>query len=79
VIWYWTVWLFVLLPVSFGVGEAYALYKGKPTLSQYVWRLSAAWKPIIYIAGFLSGFLACHFWWGGVECFIGCAAMPTPG
>jgi hypothetical protein len=76
---YWTLWLFVFLPVSFGAAEAYALHTGKPTLSQYVWRLSKAWPPFPFVAGFLAGFLACHFWWGGSTCFIGCVAVPAPG
>jgi hypothetical protein len=74
---YWTIWLFGLLPITFGIGEAYALWNNKPTLSQYVWRLSKAWPPFPFVAGFLTGFLACHFWWGGMICFIGCAASPV--
>jgi hypothetical protein len=66
---FWTIWLFALLPVSFAAAEGYALYTGKPTLSRYVWTLSKAWPPFPFVAGFLSGFLACHFWWGGIVCF----------
>jgi hypothetical protein len=74
---YWTIWLFVLLPVSFGVAEAYALHTSRPTLSEYVWRLSKAWPLFPFVAGVLTGGLAVHFWWGGVACFVGCAASPV--
>lgn len=74
---YWTLWLFVLLPLSFGVAEAYALRTGRPTLSEYIWRLSKAWPPFPFVVGFLIGFLTCHMWWGGVTCFVGCAASPV--
>lgn len=70
--WYWTIWLFFGLPLSFGLAEAYAIWKGKQTLSQYVWELSKVFPPFPFIAGFLAGFLACHFWWGGAVCFLGC-------
>lgn len=67
--WYWTTWLFIFLPASFGAAEAYALWKGKPTLSRYIWNLSAAFPPFPWIAGALTGFLVSHFWWGGIVCF----------
>lgn len=66
---YWTIWLFIALPVSFGLAEAYALWKGKTTLSRYVWTLSKAWPPFPWLAGFITGFLVCHFWWGGAVAF----------
>lgn len=66
---YWTIWLFIALPVSFGLAEAYALWKGKTTLSRYVLTISKAWPPFPYVAGFITGFLACHFWWGGIVSF----------
>jgi hypothetical protein len=47
---YWTIWLFVALPLSFGGAEAYALWKGRPTLSRYVWTLSKAWPPFGWFA-----------------------------
>jgi len=67
---YWTIWLFVALPLSFGLAEGYALWKGKETLSRYIWTLSKAWPPFTYFAGFLTGFLVCHFWWGGIVSFL---------
>lgn len=76
---FWTIWLFGLLPITFGLGEAYALYTGKPTLSQYVWRLSKAWPLFPFVAGVVTGGLAVHFWWGGAICFLGCIAVPAPG
>ena len=66
---YWTAWLFVFLPLSFGAAEAYALWKNKPTLSRYVWTLSKAWPPFPWFAGFIVGFLTCHLWWGGIVSF----------
>ena len=66
---YWTIWLFVFLPASFGLAEAYALWKGKTTLSRYIWTFSKAWPPFPWLAGFITGFLVCHFWWGGIVPF----------
>lgn len=67
--WFWTAWLFGLVPVSFALAEAYAIVKGRTTLSRYVWNLSKAWPPFGWLAGLVTGFLACHFWWGGIVCF----------
>jgi hypothetical protein len=66
---YWTFWLFIFLPVSFGLGEAHAIWRGRSTLSRYIWNLTAAWPPFGWLAGVITGFLACHFWWGGIGCF----------
>ena len=66
---YWTVWLFIALPVTFAAGEAYALMTNRPTLSRYIWTLSKAWPPFPFVAGLITGFLACHFWWGGIVSF----------
>lgn len=66
---YWTVWLFAALPISFGLAEAYAVWKNKTTLSRYVWNISKAWPPFGWLAGFITGFLVCHFWWGGIVSF----------
>lgn len=65
---YWTVF-FVVLLVGFIVGETYALRNDKPTLSRFVWSLSKAWPPLPFFVGFAVGFLACHFWWGGIVYF----------
>jgi hypothetical protein len=64
----WTSWL-VIIVVSFACFEGYALKTGRSTLSRYVWTLSKAWPPFPWIAGVLTGFLAAHFWWGGIVCF----------
>lgn len=64
----WTGWLLFIVS-SFAAFEGYALISGGTTLSRYVWNLSAAWPPFPFVAGFLTGFLACHFWWGGVVSF----------
>jgi hypothetical protein len=65
----WTGWLFVAVPGSFAAFEAYALATRRTTLSRYVWNISKSFPPFGWIAGVLTGFLACHFWWGGIVCF----------
>lgn len=64
----WTIWLCVIV-ASFALLEARALKNNTPTLSRYVWIVSKAWPPLPFIAGFVAGFLACHFWWGGIVSF----------
>lgn len=66
---YWTVWLFAGIPITFGLAEAYAIWKGKMTLSRYVWTISKNFPLFPWIAGVLTGGLAVHFWWGGIVCF----------
>lgn len=66
--WVWTGWLLFLI-ASFAAFEGIALARGKTTLSRYVWTLSAAWPPLPFVCGFIAGFLACHFWWGGIVPF----------
>lgn len=65
---YWTVWL-VAIALTFAAGETYALMTGHKTLSRWVWDISKAWPPFPWVVGVLMGFLACHFWWGGIVCF----------
>jgi hypothetical protein len=60
----WAVWLFFLI-VSFAIMEGASIKHDTSTLSRFVWDLTAAFPPIQYIAGFLAGFLCCHFWWLG--------------
>lgn len=69
----WTGWLLFII-ISFAAFEGYALYSGGTTLSRYVWNLSVAWPPFGWFAGFTTGFLVCHFWWGGIVSFA-----PTKG
>lgn len=66
--WLWAAWLLFLI-VSFAVLETIALYTNTPTLSRSVWTWSQNWGPLPYVAGFLAGFLTCHFWWGGIVPF----------
>ena len=66
--WIWASWL-LLLVASFAGLECYALYVQSTTLSRFVWDLTAAFPPLPFIAGFLAGFLCCHFWWGGIVPF----------
>jgi hypothetical protein len=61
----WVVWLALIIG-SFAFLEGYALEHGTWTLSRFVWETSAAFPPFGYIVGFITGFLACHFWWGGI-------------
>ena len=68
--WIWLSWL-LLIVLSFSALEGYALYDSQITLSRWVWVLTAAFPPLPFIAGFLSGFLCCHFWWGGIVPFTG--------
>lgn len=64
----WLTWL-ITIGVSFAAFEWYALAHNTTTLSRFVWEISAAWPPFGYIVGFITGFLACHFWWGGIISF----------
>jgi hypothetical protein len=64
----WIGWLIVLV-VSFGVFETYALVNNKITLSRFIWGVSKAFPLLPWIAGVLCGGLAVHFWWGGAMCF----------
>jgi len=65
---FWWFWV-LLIAVSFGAFEAFALRTGRATLSRTVWDTTKAWPPLPFIAGGVAGFLACHFWWGGIVCF----------
>lgn len=62
--WKWAAWLLFLIG-SFAVMEGYSLYDNTSTLSRFVWNLTAAFPPTPFVAGFLAGFLCCHFWWLG--------------
>jgi hypothetical protein len=64
----WAAWL-VVIAVSFAGFEGYALMTGRKTLSRWTWEISKAWPPYPFVCGFLVGFLACHFWWGGIVSF----------
>lgn len=66
--WVWIGWL-ALLIASFAGFETFALKTNRTTLSRFVWIASKAWPPLPFVAGFVAGFLACHFWWGGIVCF----------
>jgi hypothetical protein len=66
--WVWVFWV-LAIAVSFAVLEGYALAKNKNTLSRTVWIVSKNFPLLPFIAGFLAGGLAVHFWWGGIVCF----------
>lgn len=67
-VWVWTIWL-LMIAVTFAIFEGYALARDKQTLSRWTWNVSKAWPPFPFVCGFLVGFLACHFWWGGIVSF----------
>lgn len=64
----WSIWLLAIAG-SFAGFEGYALATGHETLSRWTWELSKAWPPYPFFVGLLVGFLACHFWWGGIVPF----------
>jgi hypothetical protein len=64
----WTAFLGAIVGI-FAALEGYALKTHRPTLSRYVWTLSKAFPPFPWIVGVIVGFLAAHFWWGGIVCF----------
>ena len=64
----WPAWLLAIVATFAGL-ETYAIKSGTPTLSRFIWTLSEAWPPFPWIAGFITGFLVCHFWWGGIVSF----------
>ena len=66
--WVWAAWLFAFA-ASFAAFEAYAIIKGKQTLSRTVWAWSKNFPLLPWVGGVLCGGLAVHFWWGGAMCF----------
>ena len=64
----WWLWL-IVIGLSFAAFEWYAMAHNKTTLSRWTWTVSKAWPPFPWLVGVVVGFLACHFWWGGVVCF----------
>jgi hypothetical protein len=64
----WVVWL-ILIAVSFGAFETYALVNNKTTLSRLTWDASKEFPLLPWLVGVIVGVLATHFWWGGVFCF----------
>jgi hypothetical protein len=66
--WVWAGWLIFLI-VSFAAFEGWALKTGHMTLSRFTWTATKAFPPLPFVAGFLAGFLCCHFWWGGIVTF----------
>jgi hypothetical protein len=66
--WKWAAWL-LLIFISFSVMEGWSLHENTSTLSRFVWDVTAYFPPFPWIAGFVTGFLCCHFWWGGIVPF----------
>jgi hypothetical protein len=69
--WFWAIWLFGGVPVSFALAEGYACYKSKQTLSAFVWQIEQTRiaRLFAWAVGVLTGGLAVHFFWGGYVCF----------
>lgn len=69
----WAISIVAAIFTSFGALETYALKTGRPTLSRFIWELTATQPWIVVltvgIIGFILGFLSCHFWWGGIISF----------
>ena len=59
----WTVLLFGWV-IIFAIMEGYALtHDDSITLSRYVWEISKAWPPAIFLFGMTVGILISHWWW----------------
>lgn len=66
--WVWLGWILALI-VTFAILEGYALHTDRTTLSRFTWRISKAFPAFPFFIGLIVGFLACHFFWGGVVAF----------
>lgn len=66
--WAWIVWI-VATVVIFVALEAHALRHNETTLSRFTWNISQAFPALPFFVGLVIGFLACHFWWGGIVPF----------
>ncbi len=63
----WLAW-FLLILVSFGFFEGWALTHNKKTLSRVVWDTTKNWPPLPFIFGLVVGGLAVHFFWIAQDC-----------
>lgn len=61
----WAYWLTIGIGwiILFAIAETYAIAKREETLSAFVWGVSTAFPPIIFLAGMVIGGLCVHFWW----------------
>ena len=66
--WAWAVWI-LLIAASFAAMEGFALATDRMTLSRFTWIASKRFPPLPFVVGLIIGFLACHFWWGGIVSF----------
>lgn len=66
--WKWALWLLAIV-VSFSIMEGWSLHENTSTLSRFIWDITYYFPPFPWLAGFLTGFLVCHFWWGGIVSF----------
>jgi H+/Cl- antiporter ClcA len=66
--WFWPAWLLIIVG-SFACAEGFALATGRKTLSRWTWEVSKEFPPYPFFCGLIVGFLACHFWWGGIVSF----------
>ena len=60
--WSWVIW-FVTWMLGFAFLEGIALATHQLTLSRFVYNMSTAWPPLIWLMGVVAGGLAVHFWW----------------
>ena len=58
----WAIWLLILV-ISFGLLEWYAIAHNDLTLSMTVWSWSNGFPLLPWLGGVLAGGLAVHFWW----------------
>lgn len=50
--------------IVFAIMEGYALtHDDAITLSRFVFEISNAWPPVIFLLGLTVGILVAHFWW----------------
>lgn len=62
--WVWAGWI-ILLIVTFGVMEGWALKTGKPSLSATIWTWQKNFPLFGPLLGLLFGGLLVHFFWMG--------------
>jgi hypothetical protein len=56
---YWPWWVAIVWLLGY---EAYAVFAPPPTLSEMVWRASAAWPALPFVVLALLAILCLHFW-----------------
>jgi hypothetical protein len=67
--WVWPAF-WIIVAISFGCLEGYALKTGKMTLSRWNWNMEKAWSPWGICFGLVAGGLLVHLFWPGQGCNI---------